>query len=66
MTLNGTKPFKNDYLAFIGINSGPTDIHHRQLLRDTWFPTGQELKEWEEKKKVIPRFIIGKRYFPFK
>ncbi|GMH44972.1 hypothetical protein BSKO_12929 [Bryopsis sp. KO-2023] len=47
-------------LVFIGVNSDPGDKHHRTYLRNTWVPTGEKLKDLEEKRGVMIRFIVGK------
>lgn len=52
----------NKYLAFVGLICNPSDIHSRDLQRQAWFPTGEQLERIAMEKGIIIRFVIGKRH----
>jgi len=46
-------------LAFIGVNTGFSSRARRDVLRDTWFPSGPALKQMETQHGLLFRFVIG-------
>ncbi|XP_054814256.1 probable beta-1,3-galactosyltransferase 8 isoform X2 [Prosopis cineraria] len=58
---NNNNKNKNRQKAFvvIGINTAFSSKQRRDSLRQTWMPTGNELKEMEKKKGIVIRFMIG-------
>ncbi|CAK9163974.1 unnamed protein product [Ilex paraguariensis] len=43
----------------IGINTAFSSKKRRDSVRETWMPTGYELKELEKEKGIVIRFVIG-------
>jgi hypothetical protein len=46
-------------LAFVGVNTGFASKRRRDVLRQTWFPSGQALKTMETENGILFRFVIG-------
>jgi hypothetical protein len=46
-------------LAFIGVNTGFGSRARRDVLRDTWFPSGPALRQMETQHGLLFRFVIG-------
>ena len=46
-------------LAFVGVNTGFASKRRRDVLRRTWFPSGQALKTMETENGILFRFVIG-------
>ncbi|KAJ4713904.1 Hexosyltransferase [Melia azedarach] len=43
----------------IGINTAFSSKKRRDSLRQTWMPTGEELRKMEKEKGIVIRFVIG-------
>ncbi|XP_012456840.1 probable beta-1,3-galactosyltransferase 2 isoform X3 [Gossypium raimondii] len=50
---------RRKYLMVIGINTAFSSRKRRDSVRATWMPQGGKLKQLEEEKGIIIRFIIG-------
>ena len=46
-------------LALVGVNTGFASKRRRDVLRRTWFPSGQALKTMETENGILFRFVIG-------
>ena len=46
-------------LAFVGVNTGFASRARRDVLRDTWFPSGSALRQMETQHGLLFRFVIG-------
>ena len=46
-------------LAFVGVNTGFASRARRDVLRDTWFPSGPALRRMETQHGLLFRFVIG-------
>ncbi|KAL4565462.1 hypothetical protein LXL04_029558 [Taraxacum kok-saghyz] len=51
---------KKQVLAVIGIVTGFGRRHNRDAIRKAWMPTGTTLKNLEDEKGIIIRFVIGR------
>ncbi|KAK8273551.1 hypothetical protein V6Z11_D10G013900 [Gossypium hirsutum] len=50
---------RRKYLMVIGINTAFSSRKRRDSVRATWMPQGEKLKQLEEEKGIIIRFVIG-------
>ncbi|MBA0748638.1 hypothetical protein Gogos_002630 [Gossypium gossypioides] len=50
---------RRKYLMVIGINTAFSSRKRRDSVRATWMPRGEKLKQLEEEKGIIIRFVIG-------
>ncbi|KAA3478784.1 putative beta-1,3-galactosyltransferase 1 isoform X1 [Gossypium australe] len=50
---------RRKYLMVIGINTAFSSRKRRDSVRATWMPQGEELKQLEEERGIIIRFVIG-------
>ncbi|KAL8146978.1 putative beta-1,3-galactosyltransferase 4 [Apium graveolens] len=50
---------RRKYLMVIGINTAFSSRKRRDSVRGTWMQQGDKLKNLEDKKGIIMRFVIG-------
>ncbi|PPD66146.1 hypothetical protein GOBAR_DD36974 [Gossypium barbadense] len=50
---------RRKYLMVIGINTAFSSRKRRDSVRATWMPQGEKLKQLEEERGIIIRFVIG-------
>ncbi|XP_021889142.1 probable beta-1,3-galactosyltransferase 2 isoform X1 [Carica papaya] len=50
---------KKKYFMVIGINTAFSSRKRRDSVRETWMPQGEKLKNLEEEKGIVIRFVIG-------
>ncbi|KAJ3679380.1 hypothetical protein LUZ60_017391 [Juncus effusus] len=53
------KSGKSKYFMVIGINTAFSSRKRRDSIRNTWMPQGKKIKELEEEKGIVVRFVVG-------
>ncbi|KAL6210191.1 hypothetical protein ACLB2K_021128 [Fragaria x ananassa] len=57
-------PKRQKAFVVIGINTAFSSKKRRKSVRETWMPTGNELKKLEKEKGIVIRFVIGRSATP--